>query len=98
MREIRTSGSEGGGVETNRCSLPLSQNPCPSILMKHASRVGKAKRAHRYASGVAVGTLRFAHPTDCWRALSGLVQLGVTSSRPRSPESNGGAIDRNLLR
>jgi len=24
MREIRTSGSEGGGVETNRCSLPLS--------------------------------------------------------------------------
>jgi hypothetical protein len=24
MRESRTSGSEGGGVETNRCSLPLS--------------------------------------------------------------------------
>jgi len=24
MREIRTSGSEGGGIETNRCSLPLS--------------------------------------------------------------------------
>jgi len=24
MREIRTSGSEGGGVETNRRSLPLS--------------------------------------------------------------------------
>src|SRR6266852_7309370 len=23
MREIRTSGSEGGGIETNRCSLPL---------------------------------------------------------------------------
>ena len=23
MREIRMSGSEGGGVETNRCSLPL---------------------------------------------------------------------------
>ena len=24
MREIRTSGSEGGGSETNRLSLPLS--------------------------------------------------------------------------
>jgi hypothetical protein len=24
MREIRTSGSEGGGIETNRFSLPLS--------------------------------------------------------------------------
>jgi hypothetical protein len=24
MREIRMSGSEGGGNETNRCSLPLS--------------------------------------------------------------------------
>ena len=24
MREIRTSGSEGGGIEANRCSLPLS--------------------------------------------------------------------------
>jgi hypothetical protein len=24
MREIRTSGSEGGGIETNRSSLPLS--------------------------------------------------------------------------
>ena len=25
MREICTSGSEGGGVETNRLSLPLSE-------------------------------------------------------------------------
>ena len=25
MREIRTSGSEGGGTETNRFSLPLSK-------------------------------------------------------------------------
>jgi hypothetical protein len=25
MREIRQSGSEGGGVETNRLSLPLLQ-------------------------------------------------------------------------
>jgi hypothetical protein len=26
MREIRLSGSEGGGTETNRSSLPLSLN------------------------------------------------------------------------
>jgi hypothetical protein len=27
MREIRPSGSEGGGTETNRSFLPLSQLP-----------------------------------------------------------------------
>ncbi len=27
MREIRQSGSEGGGVETNRLSLPLFGTP-----------------------------------------------------------------------
>ena len=27
MREIRTSGSEGGGAELNRLSLPLSRVP-----------------------------------------------------------------------
>ena len=26
MREIRQSGSEGGGIEFNRFSLPLSRN------------------------------------------------------------------------
>ena len=29
MREIRTSGSEGGGCETNRFSLPLSELSAP---------------------------------------------------------------------
>jgi hypothetical protein len=29
MREIRTSGSEGGGTETNRRSLPLSSREIP---------------------------------------------------------------------
>jgi hypothetical protein len=28
MREIRLSGSEGGGNELNRFSLPLSDNGC----------------------------------------------------------------------
>ena len=31
MREIRTSGSEGGGVEPNRPSLPLSAIHAPSL-------------------------------------------------------------------
>jgi hypothetical protein len=28
MREIRMSGSEGGGIETNRCFLPLYLLEC----------------------------------------------------------------------
>jgi putative endonuclease len=45
MREIRTSGSEGGGIESNRFSLPLSgikqprhcssMQPCVYILASH---------------------------------------------------------------
>jgi len=30
MREIRPSGSEGGGTETNRSFLPLSKQPWPN--------------------------------------------------------------------
>jgi len=32
MREIRTSGSEGGGTEPNRFSLPLSANGKERVL------------------------------------------------------------------
>jgi hypothetical protein len=32
MRENRLSGSEGGGSESNRFSLPLSAYPDPSLL------------------------------------------------------------------
>lgn len=32
MREICTSGSEGGGAHTNELSLPLSFNLTPSLL------------------------------------------------------------------
>jgi hypothetical protein len=34
MREIRTSGSEGGGIEANRCSLPLSRLSCGTSASK----------------------------------------------------------------
>jgi len=37
MREIRQSGSEGGGAETNRFSLPLLQvNVCVSSTFSAA--------------------------------------------------------------
>lgn len=38
MREIRTSGSEGGGTEPNRSSLPLSGcfARCPNICAQAA--------------------------------------------------------------
>ncbi len=32
MRENRTSGSEGGGTETNRCSLPPISKHRPGVL------------------------------------------------------------------
>ncbi len=35
MREIRTSGSEGGGTEPNRFSLPLSAK-CRKCVLKDA--------------------------------------------------------------
>jgi hypothetical protein len=31
MREIRTSGSEGGGVESNRLSLPLYMRAAANV-------------------------------------------------------------------
>ena len=35
MREICTSGSEGGRAQTNELSLPLSFNLAPSLLQVH---------------------------------------------------------------
>jgi hypothetical protein len=32
MREICLSGSEGGGIEPNRSSLPLSKKPGPFLV------------------------------------------------------------------
>ena len=37
MREIRPSGSEGGGFELNRLSLPLSKAPSPAINNPYAA-------------------------------------------------------------
>ena len=38
MREIRQSGSEGGGGETNRPSLPLFRRACASPLVAEYER------------------------------------------------------------
>jgi hypothetical protein len=38
MREIRLSGSEGGGDELNRLSLPLSWVPALRLFSKQATQ------------------------------------------------------------
>jgi len=43
MRETRTSGSEGGGDETNRSSLPLSDHMARPCLDE---RDGRDKPGH----------------------------------------------------
>jgi hypothetical protein len=40
MREIRLSSSEGGGIESNRLSLPLSKVPPAQVFLKQ--RRGRA--------------------------------------------------------
>jgi len=55
MREIRTSGSEGGGVETNRCSLPLSLRdgagigPGSTLVRSMAKKPGVLLHCYRFA-------------------------------------------------
>jgi len=34
MREIRSYGSEGGGIETNRCFLPLSVTTGAAFVLR----------------------------------------------------------------
>jgi len=46
MREIRTSGSEGGGIETNRCSLPLFDYFCS--VPQNSGSPGQARRRREY--------------------------------------------------
>src|SRR5215470_493557 len=76
MREIRTSGSEGGGVETNRCSLPLSSSSSPSGLLAHRPEPLHGCCQHLVARPTpplvgknldlldAVVTRRLDHPSD----------------------------------
>ncbi len=57
MREIRTSGSEGGGIELNRSSLPLSKSADPPIeaqdLPKNPRSASQSlKRSGQLAAGV----------------------------------------------
>ena len=61
MREIRTSGSEGGGTEPNRFSLPLSENRFKDVL-KGKSRRGdpsgfQAQRLELRDLTTRIGTL-----------------------------------------
>jgi hypothetical protein len=44
MREIRTSGSEGGGIEANRFFLPLSVSPVGGYWIARSSRAMTTQR------------------------------------------------------
>jgi hypothetical protein len=46
MREIRTSGSEGGGIESNRFSLPLSG-------FRYSSICERSRRLRKYVGARA---------------------------------------------
>jgi hypothetical protein len=71
MREIRTSGSEGGGVETNRLSLPLSTRfPGTSACGTNGERALAVWAFLRYASGM--------EPTLSQRRSSGSRPSGQT--------------------
>jgi hypothetical protein len=50
MREIRTSGSEGGGIEANRCFLPLYLpfvlNNAPGRPLVFSVTAGRSTASH----------------------------------------------------
>ena len=45
MREIRPSGSEGGGTEPNRSSLPLSKIALGNVKQSRNQREGPRRKA-----------------------------------------------------
>ena len=57
MREIRLSGSEGGGAELNRLSLPLSQ----------VGRVGPTRPGQSRRCRISPGALEPSAPTPVGR-------------------------------
>jgi hypothetical protein len=54
MREIRTSGSEGGGIETNRCSLPLSVTPVGRWLLDCPVKPGDDRQSEGEEKAAAI--------------------------------------------
>jgi hypothetical protein len=69
MREIRLSGSEGGGFELNRFSLPLSLSECPVIY-------GALHQVYAFQNQVA---------NTCGRPASAVGQLGFKVSDDGGP-------------
>ena len=78
MREIRLSGSEGGGIEFNRLSLPLSKALCAFSLMVARPRLKNSRcyPAYRFISNAALvppkpKELESAYSTSALRAWLG---------------------------
>src|SRR5260370_20062042 len=66
MREIRTSGSEGGGVESNRPSLPLSGRDRSSLVgLDSRCRAGLSGEKSSGGQGKEL-----ASPISSWPGLS----------------------------
>ena len=53
MREIRQSGSEGGGAESNRLSLPLSGKLWPGRRLKFKNHAAEAGGVYPLARSIA---------------------------------------------
>jgi hypothetical protein len=80
MREIRTSGSEGGGIETNRRSLPLSVSPVSGYWIARSSRamtpVGSADQEN------ALGSCLLPFKPKAWTVVPNLLhrlRAGLTA-------------------
>jgi hypothetical protein len=52
MRETRLSGSEGGGVETNRLSLPLSTRFSLSLILVSKREAPRRKAVASFESRI----------------------------------------------
>jgi hypothetical protein len=61
MREIRPSGSEGGGVELNQLSLPLSHLSIENCTATGAGRI--LFERHNFTPSGAIGNDRKRAPT-----------------------------------
>src|SRR5688572_16323168 len=78
MREICTSGSEGGVAQTNAPSLPLSS----SVTLRIRIGKGSARLPARFAGHPCSGPLQwFYHLVHCREPMSGRTALRLTDFR-----------------
>src|SRR5260370_12164996 len=74
MREIRTSGSEGGGVELNRASLPLSEQ---APVTRPGFPLSRERRFQLHRINVRIRRLSLGNPGDVRPAGAGVSELRI---------------------